>query len=171
MHIDSVMLLFPIVFMVHEFEEILFVSSWVARNKSTPHLNKQYWVVLFTKYSVSATVFAALIAEEFVVMSALTLAAVGWNAYALFTGLLIAYAIHLLVYIGAMLRWRCYVPGGPSALLTLPVIVWMIGVLLGQTAIQLWQVLGWTVALGIGLVANLRIFYRLSSLIERIVRL
>lgn len=163
-------LLFPIVFMVHEFEEILFVKAWVLKNKNNPKVDRQYWIVTFKKYPISTATFASLIAEEYIIASSLTIIALQGNFYTFFVGLLIAYAIHLLKHLWDMVRWRRYVPGGPTALATLPIIVWMIFGLYAQTMVNLWQATIWVVVLGAGLILNLKLLYKISPYVEKVYR-
>ncbi len=120
---------------------------------------------------MSAATFAALIAQEFVIISSLTVAAVGWDLYAMFAGLLIAYVIHLVKHIGDMLWWRCYVPGGLTSLLTLPIVVWMISTLLKpEYALDISHVLLWTGIIGGLLILNLKMLYKISPNIETYIR-
>lgn len=170
MDAEIILLLFLIVFMVHEFEEILFVKTWVVKNKDKPKFKRQYWVAAFRKYPMSTATFAALIAEEFVVVGALTLAALYGGFYSFFVGLLVAYGIHLLKHIWDMTRWRAYIPGGPTALVTAPIILWMILHLSSQTVINPWHAAIWATLLSIGMILNLKMLYRLSARIEKAIR-
>jgi hypothetical protein len=118
----TLMWLFPSVFMVHEFEEIIGFRPWWERNRAAllkryPHTGQRFRV-LYDPLSTSSFAFA--VAEEFVLVSVLTFLSVlfGWTSF--FAGLVIAYLIHLGVHIGQFLVWRRYVPMIATSLLTAP---------------------------------------------------
>lgn len=164
---NEIILLFPIIFMLHELEEIIFVKSWVEQRRNKPGIKNQYWVKALTKYPLTAAAFSIIIAEEFVIVALLTIASAKWQLYALFAGLLLAYGLHLLKHIGDMVRWRTYVPGGPTSLVTLPVVAWMLYSLLARPDVALWPVLLWGLVLGAALLINLKIMYKVALRIQK----
>jgi Protein of unknown function with HXXEE motif len=121
---ETLMWLFPSVFMLHEFEEIIGFRPWWDQNRNA--LLKRYPRVgqrLRLQYDpLSTSSFALVVAEEFVLVSALTLLCVlfGWTSF--FAGLVIAYLIHLGVHTGQFLLWRRYVPMIATSLLTAPLL-------------------------------------------------
>ena len=68
---ETLIWLFPIVFMIHEFEEIIFMRWWIAKNKvhvlnKYPKLGKQ---VLGQFDAFSTESFSLIVAEEFLIVS------------------------------------------------------------------------------------------------------
>ena len=60
--------LLPIVFMIHDFEEIIFFKSWITKNKDylsgiIPEFSKR---LLFRLEKLSVPAFSLAVAEEFV---------------------------------------------------------------------------------------------------------
>jgi hypothetical protein len=110
--------LFPSLFMVHEFEEVVLVGAWRKRNlayfgtrnrKLTPY-------VAF----VSTSSFSCAVAEEWLLLLVITAAALIFRNYFLWYGMLFAFILHLVVLhliLGAF--FRRYVPGVFTAALFL----------------------------------------------------
>jgi len=156
--------------MLHEFEEIIFVPGWVAKHRNNPKINQQYWIKTFTKYSVTSKSFSILIAEEFVIASILTIIAVLLNLYPMIIGLFISYALHLIMHILSALQYRRYVPGAPSSVITLPIILWMLFTLVEQTGAELMHVIIWALIFTVGLILNLAALYRITPFINKLIK-
>jgi hypothetical protein len=110
--IETIMYLLPLVFMLHDFEEIVMMKSWMANNAAElqrrfPRLSKK---LLGHFSSLSTSAFALAVAEEFVLISAFCVAAVEFQWFAWWAGLLLAFFFHLLVHMGQFLVYRKYVP-------------------------------------------------------------
>ena len=139
---ETLMWLFPSVFMLHEFEEIIGFRPWWDQNRNA--LLKRYPRVgqrLRLQYDpLSTSSFALVVAEEFVLVSVLTLLCVlfGWTSF--FAGLVIAYLIHLGVHTGQFLLWRRYVPIIATSLLTAPYGICVLYVLSQRREITVSQV-------------------------------
>ena len=120
MKIETVMWLLPIVFMIHDFEEIIMIKPWTARNSSEiqrrfpslasrmlPHLER-----------LSTSSLALAVAEEFVLLSAVTYIAVEYDLYSVWAGVLLAFFIHLIVHIIQFLLYGKYIPVIITSLIT-----------------------------------------------------
>ena len=59
---------------------------------------------------MSTSAYALAVAEEFIVLSALTLLAVELELYPLWAGMMLGFFIHLLIHVGQFLVYRRYVP-------------------------------------------------------------
>ncbi len=117
--------LFPSIFMVHEFEEVVLVGAWKKRNldyfstrnsKLTP-----YWAF------VSTASFSCAVAEEWLLLLVITAAALFFRNYFLWYGMLFAFTLHLVVLhliLGSF--FRRYVPGVVTAALFLLPSVFML---------------------------------------------
>ncbi|CAG1016636.1 hypothetical protein ANAEL_05732 [Anaerolineales bacterium] len=110
--IETLMWLLPIVFMFHDFEEIIMFKPWLTSN--LPNLEKRFpkWVsrALADQSKMFTSAFALAVAEEFIVLSALTLLAVELELYSFWAGMMLGFFIHLLVHIGQFAAYRRYVP-------------------------------------------------------------
>lgn len=120
MKVETVMWLLPIAFMIHDFEEIIMMRPWLAKNsveiqrrfpslaaRMMPHLEK-----------LSTSSFALAVAEEFILLSVITYFAVEHELYSVWSGVLLAFFIHLLVHITQFVLYRKYVPVIVTSLIT-----------------------------------------------------
>lgn len=76
-HIVLLICLFPVVFMLHDFEEIIMQQRWMERNadelsRRFPVLRKQ----IMQLRELSTTGFAIAVAEEFIIISGVSVYAV-----------------------------------------------------------------------------------------------
>ena len=118
--------LLPIVFMFHDFEEIIFFRSWLDKNKNWlltryPLLVKKM-LPHFEKMSTAAFTFA--VAEEFVLISAITLHAMITGYYYLWLCVFMAFFIHLVIHLVQWLFIRRYIPTIVTSVLCLPYCVY-----------------------------------------------
>lgn len=145
------MWLLPIVFMIHDFEEIIMMKPWAARNagmlqKRFPGLAKG---ILAHLQQQSTSSFALAVAEEFILLSALTLWTVERGLYSVWAGILIAYFAHLLIHMAQFAAFRQYVPVIITSLLTSIYCIWAL-VEMNLRGLIVWQE-AWLWA-GIGIV-------------------
>jgi len=117
---DLLIWLFPIVFMIHEFEEIILMRWWLGNNKEIilskyPNLGKR---VLHKFESLSVETFSLIVAEEFLIVSFVVLFSVFTSNYNLYVGLLVAYFIHLLTHLSQTVLLRKYTPGIVTTFIT-----------------------------------------------------
>jgi hypothetical protein len=119
MNMQALMMLFPVVFMFHDFEELCFLESWIRKNadylKNT--LIGKNWLTL-EGYPTSAIGIAILL--MFLFVSATSILCVIFDLYALFYAAMIVFAVHNLVHIIQPILLRRYIPAMGSAIITLP---------------------------------------------------
>ena len=120
--------LFPILFIFHDFEEIIFIQSWIHKNKrylvdKFPMLSKK---LLPHFESITTSSFALGVAEEFVLISIITIASYVMNWYGLWVGLFIAFALHLVIHCFQTLIVRKYVPAIVTSVICLPICIYII---------------------------------------------
>ncbi len=112
--------LFPIVFMIHEFEEIIFMRWWIRKNKESilikyPKLGNRMVVQL---ESLSTEAFSLIVAEEFIIVSFIVIISDLTKDYDLYFGLIIAYSVHLFVHIIQTVAIRRYTPAIVTTVIT-----------------------------------------------------
>ena len=119
MNIQTLMMLFPVVFMFHDFEELCFLESWIRKNAD--YLRNTFigknWLTL-EGYSTSAIGIGIMM--MFLFVSATSILSVMFNLYALFFAAMIVFAIHNLFHIVQPILLRRYIPAMGSAIITLP---------------------------------------------------
>src|SRR6266498_3312040 len=119
MNIQTLMMLFPVVFMFHDFEELCFLESWIRKNAD--YLRNTFigknWLTL-EGYSTSAIGIGIMM--MFLFVSATSILSVMFNLYALFFAAMIVFAIHNLFHIVQPILLRRYIPAMGSSIITLP---------------------------------------------------
>ncbi len=120
MSVESVMWLFPVFFMIHELEEIIFLPAWLKRNSGIiaekyPRIYRRIEGPLGT---ISTRGFAAAVSEEFILVSLATLASVEFMLYSFFASLLITYSLHVVVHCIQSLALRRYIPAVGTGVLS-----------------------------------------------------
>ena len=121
--IRALIWLFPILFIFHDFEEIVFMKPWINRNEGYlnsrfPKLSKSI-ILHFSNTTTSA--FALGVAEEFILICVITIISYFTNWYYLWFGTFIAFSIHLIVHCIQALILKGYVPCVVTSVLCLPI--------------------------------------------------
>ena len=167
--LDLLVLLFPMVFIFHDFEEILFLKPWLGRH--LPELQARFPRLAgkgFVRMAAwSSRAFAVGVCEEFVLCCAVSLGAVlsGW--YALLFGLLVAFTLHLLVHAGQAVALGSYVPALATSILALPYGVYTLMAVMRLGMFAPWQGVLWSGG-GIAVAGgNLWLAHRLSAAFSR----
>lgn len=112
MHTDTLIWLFPIVFMLHDFEEIIMMAPWVKKNRAElerrwPRLAPR---MLALTGGLSTPAFALAVAILFAFISGLTVLVVELRLYALWGAMLLVFALHFLAHIAQWMVLRRYAP-------------------------------------------------------------
>lgn len=156
MKVDSIMWLLPVVFMVHDFEEIVMFKHWFANEGPAlrhrfPRLAAR---VLPHMERLSTAAFALAVAEEFVLLSLFTLIAVEFGLYSLWASMLLGFFIHLLVHIGQFLVYRRYVPVILTSVLGSIYCLWALLSFAADGLLDWAHILLWTPIFVVAIVAN-----------------
>jgi hypothetical protein len=158
--IKAMVWLFPILFIFHDFEEIIFMQSWISKNRSYlshrfPALSKK----LFPHFDqITTSAFVLGVAEEFILISIVTVVSYVTNWYILWTGLFIAFILHLVIHCFQALVLRKYVPAIITSIICLPICVYMI-----SQAVKLFpfnDVILYSVLSSVLMVANLILIHK-----------
>ena len=117
-----VVTLLPVVFMFHDFEEIIFIKSWFNKNgqwlaEKFPFLPK----TLFSHIENTTTAnFALMVAEEFILVILVTYWGIFSGNYYLWLGAFMAFSVHILIHFIQWIVVRKYIPVIVTSLLCLP---------------------------------------------------
>jgi len=162
--LPAVLLLFPVVFMVHDFEEILTVEKWTKQNKekvfallpkklhrffwSSFHINTLefakdvFWI--FLAITAAALEFAKDVFWIFLAITAAALIAVLFQWYGFFLIFLAIFFFHVFTHFGQSVLFKGYAPGvWTSLFLVLPYSLYAYYRLLHERAVQ-WEDLFWS---------------------------
>ncbi len=159
--LELIVSLFPIVFMLHEFEEIIGFKPWVVKDglwiaKKFPKAAKQ--ITLYERLSVPA--FALAVLEEFVLVGLVTVLALTLQWYSAWIAVFMGFSLHILMHIGQWIVVGKYIPIAVTSLLSLPYIVWGIYKIYSQYSISM---IVFCFIIGtIVLIVNLRFVHKLA---------
>lgn len=115
--------LFPILFMLHELEEIIGFKLWLEKNRNFveryPRLRR-----LHQNFSIEG--FSVAVLEEYLLCIAMTGVSLYFNEYLIWLGTFIAFSIHLFVHLIQSLLLRRYIPSLVSSVILLPISILII---------------------------------------------
>ena len=101
---------------------IILIRSWIQKQQHDPRYRKELFIAGKAHYP-STEAIAVMIAEEYLLASIGLLIAITWHIPELALAFGICHTLHLLVHIAEVLRYRCVVPGGITAVLTFPLLL------------------------------------------------
>lgn len=131
--------LFPITFLLHDFEEIIFVESWFKKNylRLEPRIPKRMKTVFRDLSKTTAARFSIPVFMQFIVYIIASYLAVEKDFYHLFLGLNILLFLHVFSHVGQTIFFGAYALGvGTSLLVTLPYSIYLFYRLLNENIIS-----------------------------------
>ena len=169
MKTETIMWLFPIIFMIHDFEEVIMFKPWVTKNagfikKRFPRLAAR---MLPHMEGLSTSSFALGVAGMFLIVSAVTLISVELDLYYLWAAAVIGYFIHLVVHVAQFLVVRRYVPVVITSFVTAPYCIWALVVVNGRHPLPPVPTLVWSVAAFVFIVGAVVFMHVLAARFER----
>ncbi len=142
--------LLPIIFMIHDFEEIIMFKPWLVRNRD--ELQKRFpKIILFLSkrdfFNLSTSAFIVAVLQEFILISLITVFSLWYNFYGWWFGAFFAYTLHLFLHIVQWIIYRKYIPVIITSILTLPYCIYTFIIFLNtikmtQTQMLFWALLG-----------------------------
>lgn len=122
---NNIMFLFPIFFMIHEFEEIIMLGKWKEKHLSDlyrrfPSISKRADDIM----KIDVVNFSIIVAEEFLIVSALTVTSVLSGNVIYWFCCLSAFSVHLLIHLVQFMVWGKYIPAIVTTVLCLPYCIW-----------------------------------------------
>ena len=116
---QEIIWMFPILFMVHDMEEVIGFGTWLKKNRSL--LDQKYPRISNTYRPFSTEGMAAAVMEELLLCLVVCTISRITSCYGLWLGVFIAYAMHLLIHIGQSIVVKQYIPAVITSILCLPV--------------------------------------------------
>ena len=123
MKVEVNLWLFPVIFMVHEMEEIVGFRVWFEKNLD---LIEKYSILRKLYRNFSTEGFAVAVLEEYVICIVVTYVATIWKMYLVWIGVFIAFLIHLLIHIAQSIIVRKYIPSLISSIVLFPGSVYLV---------------------------------------------
>ncbi|MFA9397854.1 MAG: HXXEE domain-containing protein [Clostridiaceae bacterium] len=162
-NIQVILWLFPMLFIFHDFEEIIFMKIWIDRNRNYlterfPSLSKK---LLPHFDNITTSSFALGVAEEFIIISIITIISYVTKWYSLWLGLFIAFTFHLVVHCLQTLIVRKYVPSIVTSIICLPICIYIIKNIL--ELVTLGTVIMYSIFSLIFMIINLGVIHKLMD--------
>lgn len=142
--IQSVMWLFLATFMIHDFEEIIFVEYWMKRNypKMSNKIPGPASKLVKNMSEVTSAQFAVAVCLEFIVFVPVTYLAVEHQNYIFFIGFNALLFIHVFTHLGQSIFLKSYTPGVVTALfVTLPYSIYLFNRMISEGLVSFKEVL------------------------------
>ena len=117
-NINAVIWLLPVLFMLHDFEEIILVEAW--RSRYADQLGKRRPGRLVFAGCKRTPAFSIGVAIEFFLLALITGLSGLTGRYGVWYGLLFAFTAHLVGHCVVPFLYRHYVPGVVTSVLLLP---------------------------------------------------
>ena len=153
MHNFSSYWILPLIFMFHDFEELVFVPYWLK-----DHNPKIHGHVLFGGVNRS-DILAAGIWEEFCMYLLLATVAYIMDSPLLVTTATLPYLFHLFMHLVFVFNKRTYVPGAITAIIELPIIIVYLYGLTTLTKASLWEWIIVVIIMFVSFISNLKFIH------------
>lgn len=151
---QEIIWMFPILFIVHDMEEIMGFGLWLKKNKAM--LDKKYPKISNTYNPYSTEGMTAAVMEEMIICLIICIIARFTEVYGLWLGAFIAYALHLIVHIGQSIVIKKYIPAVITGIICLPLSIWFIIVSINILSYSAVQVIFYSLIGIIALAVNLK---------------
>ena len=148
--LELIMILFPIVFMIHEYEEIIMFKYWLGSNRN--ELKRRFpkfeqFLTHRRHFEYSTATFAVGTAHEFLLITAISFCSIWLGTYHWWFTAFAGYSIHLIVHLVQWAIYRKYIPVIITTILTLPYCVYAFvefakASILSPLQMLLWAVIG-----------------------------
>lgn len=167
--LELIISLFPLVFIIHEFEEIICFKLWVTKNglwltDKYPKFAKQ--ITHIEQMSVPA--FSIAVLEEFILVSITTVLSLTLQCYSVWIAVFTAFTFHIFLHIIQWIIIRKYIPVIITSLLSLPYLIWGMSRILNGfslSMIMICFVIGTIVV-----ILNLYLVHKFASLCDKIIK-
>lgn len=148
--LELLMMLLPVAFMIHEYEEIIMFKGWLTKNRI--QLKRRFpkiatFMAQHHVFDLSTSSFAVGTAHNFALISTATFAGIWLEAYQWWWVALVGHTTHLVVHLAQWAIYRRYLPVIATTILTLPYCIYAGSRFTEQSALSpesllLWSILG-----------------------------
>ena len=166
---STIVWLLPIVFMIHDFEEIIFFKSWISKNKdylaeNFPKIANRFLPRLG---NMSTAGFALAVAEEFVLLSLITVVSALVGNYVLWLAAFMGFFVHLLIHIAQWFIFKRYIPAIFTSFFALVYCIYTLYVIVSNEIFQFSEIALCTIIGLLILGINLLFAHKLAELFDK----
>lgn len=150
MNIILLMSFLPVVFMIHDFEEIIMFKPWLSKNREELELRFPKFERFLAKrnyFHYSTSAFSMAVLHEFLIITLVTTLSLWFRAYNWWFAAFSAYFLHLFVHIIQWIIYKKYVPVIITSFFTLPYCIYTLYVFvqskfLATNTMIIWMLIG-----------------------------
>ncbi|MDO4789743.1 MAG: HXXEE domain-containing protein [Porphyromonas sp.] len=164
--LELLMVLLPIVFMIHDFEEIIMFRLWIEKNREylKQRFSKPYHYLSSHGYTeFSTATFSVGVLHEFILLSCFTFCGLYFNLPGLWIIGFMAYSIHILIHIAQWIVYRRYIPVIITSLLSLPYCIYTLILFLEAGLLSTFEIFAYSLIGFIAMILSIRSAYFLMS--------
>ena len=155
-----------VLFMIHEFEKIIFIKKFIEKNKVVKDMKNELFVKKKESYPSTETT-SLMIAQEFIILSTILFIASEFRMYEIVLSLFIVYIAHLVLHIYDALRYRKFSPGSRTSLIIFPLGILMIWNVILNKEINLVIFILCVIIIGFLMILNLIFLHKISKKIDK----
>ena len=169
MEIYKLSFIIIVLFMIHEFEEIIFIKKFIKKNKVVKDMKNELFVKKKESYPSTETT-SLMIAEEFIILSTLLSIASEFRMYEIVLSLFIVYIAHLVPHIYDALRYRKFSPGSRTSFIIFPLGILIIWNVILNKEINFVIFILCVIIIGFLMILNLIFLHKISKKIYKYLR-
>lgn len=142
--INSLIWLFLVAFMLHDFEEIIRIEPWFRKHYGAIYgkVPERFRKDVRSFSRMTSSQFAVAVCIEFIIFVPFTFMAAEKGQYLLFLGFNVVLLLHVFMHVGQALYLKMLVPGVVTAVgITLPYSVYLFYRLLSENLIEMSNIL------------------------------
>ena len=155
-----------VLFMTHEFEEIIFMKKFIEKNKVVKYMKNELFLKKKANYPSTETI-SLMIAEEFIILSTLLFIASEFSMYEIVLSLFIVYIAHLVPHMYDALRYRKFSPGSRTSFIIFPLGILIIWNIILNKKIHLVILILCVIIIGFLMILNLLFLHKISKKIDK----
>lgn len=160
--------LFPIIFMIHEMEEMIGFRIWLDNNID---LVKKYSLLAKIYENFSHEGFSVAVLEQYLLCLLITLLSIYYDYYLIWIGSFIAFVIHLAIHILQSIVIRKYIPALITSIILLPISVIVLNNAINQMDYSYFQIIIVSVFCFIVMILNLIFMHFVMKQITQKIRI
>ena len=152
-------------FMIHEFDEIIFIRRYIDEHADDERCATEMFITAAGNYPSTESI-AAGICEEFIVATLILAIGIILSSVETIAATFIAHALHLIAHIREALVFPGWAPGSRTAVFTSPLVAATLWVAFVTFPVNYLLLAILTVVIGAALLMNLGLLHRMTGKID-----
>lgn len=120
--IKELIWMLPVIFIIHDMEEIIFAKTWIDKSK---HLFENKKIKPFGEF-ISTESFSVAVLEELIIVTGVTLYSSLTHNYIVWWAMSFVVVVHFVPHIVSIIIFKGFVPGVCTSFILLPIGVYML---------------------------------------------